>query len=522
MKNKQLKAGIYLRISHESKGQKARSESEAIERQREDCQWMCEHYGYRIVKEYVDRDKSAFKTDIERPAYERLMADYRAGKVDVIVAYKLDRLTRSWTGFGATLTKMVDEALCICTTDTGFMDLSRSDARLMAQMFIAFAEFESARKSERMLRASKQRAKQGKRKKSIRAYGFNPDWSINEEQAEVVRAIYAAVAEGRSIESIRRSLAGSGEIGGFPTAPPPGGKVKMWYSSTIKGMLRNPDYAGYAVSVPDAKRKKILRKNREIREENERKRKEAEEKGIEIDESKLKDPVGFMHHWREFIQEDEHGVWRKSTEHEAIVDEALWLRVQDILDDPAREKNRCGNNRKNLGSNLYRCGVCGAPMRASAESYRCLGHVSRRKGPIDEYVSALVVARLSDKKSLRKLIRSASPDVSEILKEIKAHREEIAEFFGYLRAHKLTIDEYDVIRNEHEAAIEELEEKRRELTSVGVLEDVIGSEDPAQAFRDAPVKTQAAIVDALMTVTLHKHPPGRKTFDGSDVTIEWK
>lgn len=160
---------------------------------------------------------------------------------------------------------MQDQSLFICTTDTGEMDLSLSDARLMVEIFIAFAEFESARKSERMLRASQQRAKQGSRKKSIRAYGFNPDWSIDEERATVVRAIYAAVAEGRSIESIRRSLAGSGEIPDFPTAPSPGGKARMWYSSTIKGILRNPDYAGYAVHVPDAEAKRIRRENNEIR-----------------------------------------------------------------------------------------------------------------------------------------------------------------------------------------------------------------------------------------------------------------
>lgn len=112
--------------------------------------------------------------------------------------------------------------------------------------------------------------------------------------------------------------------------------------------------------------------------------------------------------------------------------------------------------------------------------------------------------------------------MSEILREIAAHREEIKVNFGYLRQKLLRIEEYDVIRNEHETAIVELEERRRELTSVGVLEDVVGSNDPAQAFLDAPVKTQAAIVDALMTVTLHKHPAGRKKFDGSDVTIEWK
>lgn len=479
------------------------SESEALARQREDCEWMCEHYDYKIAKVYEDRDRSAYRTEIKRPAYDRMMRDYQAGKIDVIVAYKLDRLTRSWTSFGATLSEMQDQALCICTTDTGEMDLSRSDARLMVQMFVAFAEFESARKSERMLRASQQRAKQGRRKKSIRAYGFNPDWSINEEQAKVVRAIYKAAAEGRAIESVRRALAGSGEIPDFPTAPPPSGKSQMWYSSTIKGILRNPDYAGYAVHVPDAEAKRIRKENNEAREDG-------------------KNPKGFLHLWRNYILTDENGVWQMSPEHGAIVDETTWLAVQDILDDPAREKNRCGNNRKNLGSNLYRCGICGAPMKANVENYYCRGHVFRRKGRVDTYVRDLVVARLSDKRAVRALIRAASPDTSDILKEIAAHRDEIKRAFDDYHAHYLTGREYGVIRDEHEAAIAELEEKRRELTSVGVLEDVIGSENPAQAFLEAPIKTQAAIVDSLMTVTLHKHPKGSRLFDGSDVTIEWK
>lgn len=499
----QLKAGIYLRISKDIE-----MTGEAIERQREDCEWMCKHYDYKLKKEYVDHSKSAF-SGRKRSAYDRMIADYKAGRIDVIVAWKIDRLTRSTQGFAETLNELADQKLCICTTDTGFLDLSRADAKLMVNIFVAFAEFESARKSERQLRANQQRAKNGLHKRGAHCFGYNPDYTINEEQAKIVQRIYSALLEGYSLEAITRALSGKENIDGLPKTP----KISVtraitinkkrkqegkplrpvpadgdWSSSSIRGILRNPLYAGYAVSQPWKEWTK----------------------------------PGAMRNWQSFIVRDEHGNRLKSQDHEPIVDEGIWLAVQDILDDPTRQKNACGNNRTHLGSNLFRCGYCGKTVRCSSESYRCLGHVARRTYMIDKYVRALVVERLSDKRLISMYKRDSAPEITTMTDEIKAHRAEIQRAFVDYQSHFLSGSEYAAIKEKHEAEIQALEDKRKEELGSDTILSIIGAENPADEFMNASVVTQAAVIDAFMTVKLFKHPRGSQTFDGTDVHIEWK
>src|SRR4051794_7764795 len=81
-----MKAGIYLRQSIDRY-----SDELAISRQREDCIKICEGRGW-THREYVDNDKSA--TTGRRPAYQKMLDDIRAGLVDAVVVWDLDRLHR--------------------------------------------------------------------------------------------------------------------------------------------------------------------------------------------------------------------------------------------------------------------------------------------------------------------------------------------------------------------------------------------------------------------------------------------
>ena len=81
-----MKAAVYLRQSVDKLGDEL-----AITRQREDCLKLCDQRGWTPV-EYVDNDKSASAG--RRPAYERMLSDIRAGSVDAVVTWDLDRLHR--------------------------------------------------------------------------------------------------------------------------------------------------------------------------------------------------------------------------------------------------------------------------------------------------------------------------------------------------------------------------------------------------------------------------------------------
>lgn len=66
----------------------------AIERQREQCEALANYRQWEVVETYVDQSKSATDRTKSRPDYDRMVADYRAGRFTAIICYDLDRLTR--------------------------------------------------------------------------------------------------------------------------------------------------------------------------------------------------------------------------------------------------------------------------------------------------------------------------------------------------------------------------------------------------------------------------------------------
>ena len=83
-------AGIYIRVSTEDQAREGFSLGE----QEEKLKALCKYKEYKIYKVYKDAGISA--KDMEhRPAFQQMLEDMRIGKINYIVAYKLDRVTRS-------------------------------------------------------------------------------------------------------------------------------------------------------------------------------------------------------------------------------------------------------------------------------------------------------------------------------------------------------------------------------------------------------------------------------------------
>jgi site-specific DNA recombinase len=76
-----------------------------VDRQRQDCEKEATHRSWEVVGTYVDNDVSASSRN-PRPAYERMLEDVRTGRVDAVLVWDVDRLTRrlsrSRTGSGCT------------------------------------------------------------------------------------------------------------------------------------------------------------------------------------------------------------------------------------------------------------------------------------------------------------------------------------------------------------------------------------------------------------------------------------
>ena len=83
-------AGIYIRVSTEDQVREGFSLGE----QEEKLKQLCKYKDYKIYKVYKDAGISA-KNMSGRPAFQQMLADMKQGKINYIVAYKLDRVTRS-------------------------------------------------------------------------------------------------------------------------------------------------------------------------------------------------------------------------------------------------------------------------------------------------------------------------------------------------------------------------------------------------------------------------------------------
>lgn len=508
--NREIRAAIYLRISLDRE-----MDGLAIERQREDCENLAKYRHWNIVQTYVDQSVSASDRNKKRPAYEQMVTDYEAGLLDAIICYDLDRLTRQPRELEDWIDRAEQKGLLLVTAN-GDADLGTDGGRMYARIKAAVARAEVERKGARQSRAQLQRAKQGRPPKGIRALGYRLDGEIVVEEAEIVKAIYNAFLRGESLRGIARALSGekNGDVASdIPKSPlhtvtlalernvrrisegkepKPVPEERPWRASTILGILRNPRYAGYSVytktkdrkSPASESRKKLLKAN---------------------------------------IVRDEHnepikGQW------EPIIEADQWWNVQNLLDEPARVTNRSGSTiRKHMGAGLFRCGVCKKPVITRAHYYSCkYGHLNRSRSAIDDYVRAVVVERLK-RKDLTKKTKQPNPDSKDIYSQkITEQRARIARAERDYDAEIIEGTDLSRIRNAARAEIKRLEAERLASGTGILLRHILGVENPAEAFMEAPIAIQRALVDTLMTVTLLKGKQGQKGFKPDSVVIDWK
>ncbi len=505
-----VRAAIYLRISLDRE-----MDGLAIDRQREDCEKLAQFRGWEIVETYVDQSISASDKTKKRPAYLRMVADYEAGLLDAIVCYDLDRLARQPRELEDWIDRAESRGLLLVTAN-GDADLGTDGGRMYARIKAAVARAEVERKGARQSRAHVQRARQGRPPKGVRPMGYTTAGELIPHEAEAVRAIYAAFLRGDSLHGIARALSGAqadGEAAGVPRVPlhsrtivlernarrqaegkqlRPVPDDKPWSPSTVLGILRNPRYAGYSVYIS----------------KDTRRQEAGESRRKALRDNLVKDENG------ELVL----GQW------EAIVEADQWWIVQNLLDDPARVTNRSGSTvRKHLGAGLYRCGECGEPVRTRARYYSCnAGHLNRTRDAIDDFVRALVVARLQ-KKDLRRHKKQADPEVKDAFSEqIAQQRARIARAERDYDAEVIEGADLARIRDAARTEITRLEAERLASGTGTVLAPILGTPDPAAAFLEAPIALQRTMIDTLMTVTLKRAKQGKKGFDPESVEIVWK
>jgi DNA invertase Pin-like site-specific DNA recombinase len=132
--------GIYLRVS---------TNGQTTENQRRELEAVAERSGWQVVQVYEDAGISGAKGRDKRPAFDRMLKDATARKIDMIAAWSVDRLGRSMQDLVGFLTEL--QALgCHLYLHQQAIDTTTPSGRAMFQMCGVFAEFERAMIVERV------------------------------------------------------------------------------------------------------------------------------------------------------------------------------------------------------------------------------------------------------------------------------------------------------------------------------------------------------------------------------------
>jgi DNA invertase Pin-like site-specific DNA recombinase len=345
------RAVIYARVSEDDVAKGRATASEKVERasisiraQVSEGEALCEREGYQIAHEpLVDDGVSGWKRNADREAFRALLRLLAGRHVDVIVCRQLDRLGRNDYDNSAIREAARRAGVAIHAFNGSRLDPSRSGDAFQIQMMQAFAELDSAQKSEKLRNVNAQRRAEGQLRSTHRAFGWrwekgNPAASMqaDEREAELVRELYRRVIEEDSLYAI----ASDWTERGIPTV-----RGARWTSNNLRAILMRPSNAG-----------------------------------------RVRDGKGW-----DYLP-DARGAW------DVLVDDDTYRRAREILTSPSRRTN-AGRKSRHLVSGIAKCGHpdCGGVLRPSSVDdkkggrlaiYRCVNKLERPSDPGVKHVSA--------------------------------------------------------------------------------------------------------------------------------------
>jgi site-specific DNA recombinase len=186
-----LRCAIYTRVSTENG---LEQEFNSLDNQREASEAYIKsqaHEGWKLIRDRYD-DGGFSGGSMDRPALAKLLDDVRARRVDVIVVYKVDRLTRSLADF-AKLVELFDEHDVSFISVTQAFNTTTSMGRLTLNMLLSFAQFEREITGERIRDKVAASKKRGIWMGGAVPFGYrveNRALHVVEEHAEFVRDLF--------------------------------------------------------------------------------------------------------------------------------------------------------------------------------------------------------------------------------------------------------------------------------------------------------------------------------------------
>lgn len=236
------KVAVYIRWSTDEQGQ-----GTTLAVQREACEHYCRSQGWNFREDLVFVDDGFSAGDLQRPALTRLREAVRAGLVECVVVYKLDRLSRNLLDCVWLVRQEWGGRCALFSTRENF-DTSSPVGQMVFNILVSFAEFERNMIRERTLSGKRKRAEQGRNAGQRYPYGYRKGsgggWELDGRDGEpgglagpaaIVRRIFTEYLSGAGTVTIAQRL----NAEGIPA--PMGGQ---WRAGAIARILGNPVYAG--------------------------------------------------------------------------------------------------------------------------------------------------------------------------------------------------------------------------------------------------------------------------------------
>ncbi|MBO6055557.1 MAG: recombinase family protein [Alphaproteobacteria bacterium] len=321
------------------------------------------HENWRLISKHYD-DGGYSGGNLNRPALKELFTDIEAGLVDMVVVYKIDRLSRSLFDFSK-IVELFEKHNVSFVSVTQSFNTSTSSGKLMLNILLSFAQFEREMTGERI------RDKFASSLKKGLWMGGNPPMGydvkdrklvINEEYAKLIRLIFEKFIKTESYFEIAHALNNAG----IKTK-----RGSLFSPQRIQRILKNPYYKGCVTHKGNV----------------------------------------------------------YPGEHEAIIDEETWDKVQEIFKSKSIPGRRQKQSRiPSFLSGLIKCSACGCRMKQTLSHkknlryryYTCYNHIKFKScsaprssfpaEPIEQQVVSEIVRILKSPEVIMHLNRLAEED----------------------------------------------------------------------------------------------------------------
>lgn len=353
MRNKTYYVGIYVRLSNEDE---RAGESVSIENQKSLLTKYAKKQGWIVTEVYCDDGYSG--TNFDRPAFQRMLADIKDGRINLVIVKDLSRLGRNHVLVGQFTEQILPAFGCrfiALNNNIDTLDRDSNNNDLMGFLNL-FNEFHSRDTSRKVKSVRKACAERGQFLGTYAPFGYRKSDDdkhllvVDEETAPVVRRIFKLRCEGKSFRAIATQF--NAEHVPSPravyyqrkNAKNPKNENGLWNESTVKSILRSEAYIGHMVQGK----------------------------------------VGTLSYKsRKLVQKDQEDWIRVENTHEPLISAAIWNQVCDMDEKGFRTRKQKSDGQVSIFTGLVLCADCGFKMRAQVERGK------RKDGSDYKYVSFL-------------------------------------------------------------------------------------------------------------------------------------